>query len=411
MHILINGSFWTRPNVGSGQYLHGLLRWLPQLAPRHRYTLLLPTSAAATGPPVPDGVQTIRVRTPFDPSADRAGNGGDQRDGWRRNLAKLWFEQVGVPHLVRLLRPHRRPYEPTILHTPYLGSPLHTIVPLVTTIPDLIPILLPEYRGGLHVRAYMHLVSQAARRAQHIITFSQHSRRDIADHLHIPLERITATLLAAAERYTLAAAPGEDLAAATASVAAAVAARYGLPQPFIYYVGGLDARKNVAVLLRAVALLRERGQAGATLAIAGDALGHDRRLFPDLDGLIAHLGLHDVVRRIRVPYEDGPLLYQACTLFAFPSRYEGFGLPPLEAMACGAPVLSSNASSLPEVVGEAAIQVAPDDVAGWAAALARLLNNADLRATLCERGLLQSRRFSWRRVAEETLQVYEQTAG
>jgi glycosyltransferase involved in cell wall biosynthesis len=142
--------------------------------------------------------------------------------------------------------------------------------------------------------------------------------------------------------------------------------------------------------------------------LAGRALGGDRRLFPDLDGLIAELGLADAVRRLEVPHADGPLLYQGCAAFAFPSRYEGFGLPPLEAMACGAPVVVSTASSLPEVVGDAALQVAPDDEDGWAAALARLLSDAPLRANLRARGLAQAARFSWRRVAEETLAVYEQ---
>jgi glycosyltransferase involved in cell wall biosynthesis len=387
MHILINGSFWTQPTVGSGQYIHGLLRWLPRIAPQHRYTLLLPATSDAEQA-LPDGVGSVRVRTPF--------------DGRNRNLAKLWFEQVSIPEMARLLHQHTSPDTSLLVHVPYFAPALHSIVPIVTTIPDIIPIILPEYRGGPHIQGYMRLVSHAARRAHHVITFSEHSRTDIIRHLDIRHQRITATLLAAEERYT----PAPD----NATPAAEVAARYGLSGPFVYYVGGLDARKNVAVLLRAVALLRQQGGPAFTLAIAGRALGGDRRLFPDLDGLIAALGLHDCVRRLTVPYEDGPLLYQACTVFAFPSLYEGFGLPPLEAMACGAPVVTSSASSLPEVVGTAALEVEPDDVAGWAAALQRLLNDDALRANLRARGLAQAARFSWRRVAEETLRVYEQVA-
>jgi glycosyltransferase involved in cell wall biosynthesis len=387
MHILLNGSFWTQPTVGSGQYLHGLLRWFPHIAPQHRYTLLLPARQGLQQPP-PPGIVPLLLRTPFDTCSD--------------NLAKLWFEQVSVPQTAWLLHTSSSPDSTPILHVPYFAPALHSIVPIVTTIPDIIPIILPEYRGAFHVRAYMRLVAYAARRADAIITFSEYSRNDIVTHVGIPAQRTTTTLLAAEERYT----PSTD----SARIAAQVAERYDLRGPFIYYVGGLDARKNVSVLLHALALLRQQGSILPTLAIAGRALGRDSRLFPDLDSLIAELGLQDMVRRISVPYEDGPLLYRACTLFAFPSHYEGFGLPPLEAMACGAPVVVSNASSLPEVVGDAALCVAPDDVAGWAAALERLLTDEALRRELRARGLKRAAQFSGRRVAEETLRVYEQVA-
>jgi glycosyltransferase involved in cell wall biosynthesis len=397
MHILISGTFWRQPTVGSGQYLQSLLRWLPLVAPHHRYTLLLPaashTHAPAPSLQLPAGVQALTLATPFD--------GNTPRWSGSKNLAKLWYEQVAVPQAAHLLQRHQPPgSRGTRLHVPYFAPPLRCSVPTITTIPDIIPLLLPAYRGGLHVQAYMALVAQAARRATHIITFSQHSRNDIAAHMGLPHQRITATLLAADERY--------QPPASHAAAAAAVAGRYGVPQPYIYYVGGLDARKNVVVLLRALALLRDAGDCPPTLALAGRSLGKDRRLFPDLEQTIASLKLEGLVRRLDVPYEDGPLLYQGCMLFAFPSHYEGFGLPPLEAMACGAPVVVSSASSLPEVVGDAALCVAPDDVDGWAAALRRLLQRAALRADLRERGLAQAARFSWRRVAEETAQVYEQ---
>ncbi|NTU84535.1 MAG: glycosyltransferase family 4 protein [Chloroflexales bacterium] len=382
MQVVINGSFWSEPNVGSGQYLHGLVRWLPQVAPQHRYVLITP-AVAPPGPPVPPGVVALRARTP----ADRL----------NANVAKLFFEQVTIPYEAgRLARGARG----TVLLVPYFAPPLRSRAPVVTTVGDIIPLLLPEYRGGPHVRAYMALARRAVRRSAHMLTFSARSRDDIVAHLRLPRERVTPVLLAAGDQYR----PGDQAAAR-----AEVAQRYGLAGPFIYYVGGLDARKNVAMLLRAFALLRPRG-VSATLAIAGRALGSDRALFPDLDALIADLELGSAVRRIEVPLEDGPLLYRACVAFAFPSRYEGFGLPPLEAMACGAPVVVSDASSLPEVVGPAALRVSPDDVVGWAAALGRLLGDAGLRADLRAQGLVQAARFSYRRVAEETLAVLERVA-
>lgn len=386
MHILINGSFWTEPNTGSGQYVHGLLRCLPQVAPQHRYTLVLP-AVAGPGQPPPPGVSVLPIRTPF--------------DGRSANFAKLWFEQIGMAHAARLVQQATRRTQPVLVHVPYFAPPLRCPVPLITTVGDIIPLLLPEYRGGLHVRAYMALVCRAVWRSAHILTFSACSRADIVAHLGMPPERITPVLLAPSERYQ----PGDPQQAR-----AEVAARYGLHEPFIYYVGGLDARKNVTTLIRAFALLCRQGGPTATLAIAGRPLGQDRRLFPDLDELISELGLDALVRRFEVPFADGPLLYQACTVFAFPSRYEGFGLPPLEAMACGAPVLVSAASSLPEVVGTAAIVVPPDDVASWALALDRLLRDAALRDSLREQGFAQVARFSWQRVARETVQVYERVA-
>ncbi len=379
---MINGNFWGQPNVGSGQYLHGLLRWLPQVAPQHRYVLLLP-AGGDPGPALPPGVSAVTVRTPFDRVSP--------------NLAKLFFEQVGLPGTARRLARH---LSPAVVLVPYFAPPLRSAVPVVTTVGDIIPLLLPEYRGGPHVRAYMRLVRQAVRGSAHVLTFSSASRADIIAKLGLPPDLITSVLLAAGDQYSL----GDPNAAKEI-----VAQRYGITGPFIYYVGGLDARKNISVLLRAFALLRSRG-VSAHLVIAGRALGRDRRLFPDLDALIADLELVSAVRRIDVSAEDGPLLYRASTVFAFPSRYEGFGLPPLEAMACGAPVVVSDASSLPEVVGAAALRVPPDDVLGWAAALGRVLADARLRADLRAQGLARAADFSYRRVAEETLAVLEKTS-
>jgi glycosyltransferase involved in cell wall biosynthesis len=383
VQVLINGSFWSEPNVGSGQYLHGLLRWLPHVAPQHHYVLVRP-ARGGPGPTLPARVEAIDVRTPF-----------DRLNG---NLAKLYFEQIALPRVAKRLARRERP---NLIFVPYFAPPLRAPTPVVTTVGDIIPLLLPEYRGKPHVRAYLRLVSRAVHRSAHVLTFSARSRADIVECLGLPVERVTPILLAAGDQYS----PGDQ-----ATARAEVARRYGLREPFVYYVGGLDARKNVPTLLRAFALLRSCSTS-ATLAVAGRALGKDRQLFPDLNALSADLELGATLRRIDVPTADGPLLYRACTVFAFPSRYEGFGLPPLEAMACGAPVVVSDASSLPEVVGTAALRVAPDDVVGWAAALSRLLGDADLRADLRARGLAQAAQFSYRKVAEETVRVLEECGG
>jgi glycosyltransferase involved in cell wall biosynthesis len=391
MHIAISGMFWSQPTVGSGQYLHGMVGALSRAAPEHRYTLLLPayvddrsktkdehghsSSSFVLRP------SSVVVPTPFDSRS--------------KNLAKLWFEQIGVPRAAAQLRAD-------LLHVPYFAPPLFSPVPVVATILDIIPLLLPEYRGSRAVRAYMRLVAQAARRAQHVIAISDHSRTDIIAHLGIAPARVASVPLAAGSRYH----PIDRERAA-----AGVAERYNLRAPFIYYVGGLDARKNLATLVRAFGRLRQAGGPPATLVIAGRALGADRRLFPDLDPLIAAEHLVDYVRRVDVPPDAGPLLYNAATVFAYPSRYEGFGLPPLEAMACGTPTIVAHASSLPEVVGDAALRVPPDDIAGWASALWRLLGDGALRAELRQRGLARAGQFSYERVVQETLEIYTQVGG
>ena len=379
MRIAINGMFWGQPNVGSGQYLRGLLGALARAAPEHEYALLLPAGAAG-GARFSAG-DTLVVPTPF----DRRG----------ANVAKLWFEQVGVPLAAARWRAD-------VLHVPYFAPPLASAVPVVASVLDIIPLRLPEYRGGAAVRAYMRLVARAASRARQVIAISEFSRADIIRYLGCAPARVAAIPLAAGEQYR----PLDP-----ARAAAFAAERYGLRGPFVYYVGGLDARKNVPMLLRAWAALRQAGGPPASLALAGRALGGDPRLFPDIDALIAELGIGRSVARLDVPHADNPWLYSAATAFAFPSRYEGFGLPPLEAMACGTPVVASHASSLPEVVGDAALLAAPGDLPAWVAALWRLLADPALRAELRQRGLARAAEFGYDRAARATLEIYARARG
>jgi glycosyltransferase involved in cell wall biosynthesis len=244
----------------------------------------------------------------------------------------------------------------------------------------------------------MRLVARAARHSDQVLAISEATRADLVAHLGLDPGRILVSPLAAGRQYHL-----YDREAARAELARAVAIR----GPYVYYVGGLDARKNVATLIRAFARMRRQGGPPATLVIAGRPLGGDPLLFPDLDRVIAEEGIAAEVRRIDASPDANPLLYAAAEVFAFPSRYEGFGLGTLEAMACGTPVIASSASSMPEVVGDAALCVAPDDVAGWAEALWRVLADGRLRADLRQRGLRRAALFSYARTAHVTLEAYE----
>jgi glycosyltransferase involved in cell wall biosynthesis len=321
-------------------------------------------------------------------------------------LRKLLAEQVGFPAGCRRLGAQ-------VAHVPYFAPPLVKPSPVVTTIHDLITLLFPEYRASTAVRAYNLLVSAAARRADAIIADSQHSACDIVRLLGVPERRVRVVYLAAEPRFRPAERQ-EDL--------DGVRQRYGLPERFVLYIGGLNRHKNVGVLLQAFAAVRGQLPCACTLAIAGRAQGGNPLVFPDLRQQARDLGLSvseadgngqagDApcdVRFLRfVSEEDKPLLYAAADLFVFPSLYEGFGLPPLEAMACGTPVVCSNAASLPETVGDGGLLVDPTDVGALAEAMQAVLSGEELRKSLRARGLAQAARFSWRRTADETVAVYE----
>ena len=370
MRIGVNATFLSRPLTGSGRYVHRLLRELPLLSD-HELVAFGPAGLR------PIGLSWRPVPSVFDGRSDR--------------LAKVWFEQVAFPRACANAGAG-------LLHYPYFAAPLITSLATVVTVHDLIPLILPEYRASALVRLYVALVAAATKRARLLITDSAASRDDLISRLAVPPSRIRVVHLAADERFR----PTDD-----PSSIARVRRRYGLPDEFLLYLGGLDRRKNVPRLLEAYALARRQGLA-LPLVVAG-SLPKPSPLFPDLRGHVDRLDL----RRCVVfcgpgDDEDTPLLFQAATAFVFPSLYEGFGLPPLEAMASGAPVVCSNSSSLPEVVGDAALTVDPEDVEAISAALVTVSRDASLREELRRRGLARAAQFSWQRTARETLAAYEE---
>jgi glycosyltransferase involved in cell wall biosynthesis len=187
--------------------------------------------------------------------------------------------------------------------------------------------------------------------------------------------------------------------------------RYGIRRPYCLFVGNLEPRKNLPRLIEAFGLLRRHGLAPADLpqlVLAGTRGWLSSGIFRAAAG--QGLEAPDIVFTGYVPPADLPALYAGAACFVFPSLYEGFGLPVLEAMACGTPVVASTASSLPEVAGDAALLVDPHDVEGLAGALRRLWGDAELRADLRERGLQRATLYSWERTARLTLDVYERVA-
>ena len=371
MRIAIDGSAIPRQMAGAGVYTYQLVRALAETADTHRLIVF-----ARPGLFDDLAAQRPRLRVIHVDPASRA--------------ARLVWEQTTLPPLLRRLRID-------VLHSPHHHTPLAAEQRRVVTFHDVTFLLLPQ-RYPPARRLYLEVVTRAsARAADAIITPSQAVRHDVIDRLGVPGERIVAIPEAAGPQY----APIEGEEALNR-----LRWRYRLPSRYILSVGSLEPGKNRARLIRACARLRRAG-IDCPLVVAGQPAW---RYEGELE-LVRRLGLDQQVRFLGyVPDGDMPTLYGGATLLAFPSLYEGFGLPVLEAMACGTPVVTANVSALAEVAADAALLVDPRDVAALAEAMGRVLSEGELRADLRARGLARAKQFSWQRAARETLSLYEVVA-
>jgi len=382
MKIGINTMFFRHPASGSGQYLIQLLNALAEIDSQNEYLLVGPE-------PISESVQQ-QLRAPF----TRHAKGVSGPLGLNASLEKMTWEQWTGPREARRLGVD-------VFHVPHFAPPLITrSVPVVATIHDVIPLRLPLYHSSAKAKVYSSVVARAAQHATLVITISQHARQDIIETLSIPAERIRVIYQAVSEDLK----PVEDQ-----EKLAAARARYGLTGRYVFYLGGLDARKNVPQLVRAFSHLYKRlGDPNLQLLISGNPDKLSGSLFPDPRPVGADLGMNGQIIYRFVEDEDKAALYSGASVFVFPSLYEGFGLDPLEAMSCGAPVVCSNRTSLPEVVGEAALTLDPDDLAALVDAMYSVLTSAELSADLRARGFERAKLFSWRKTATETLAVYEE---
>ncbi len=280
-----------------------------------------------------------------------------------------------------------------VVHDPTGAMPLLlTSAARVVTIHDAIPYVFPHTSTRLDRFIYHRWLPVAVRAAGAVITDSRSAREDIMTHLPVSAERVTATPLAADRRFR----------PLDATEFGPVLRRYGVAQPYILYVGALEPRKNLPRLLEAYARLRRRS-ARWRLVIVGARKWRSSPIFDAVQALA--LEPHLIFTGF-VEDEHLPALYAGADLFAFPSLYEGFGLPVLEAMACGAPVVTSNTSSLPEVAGEAAVLVDPTNIEQIAEAMWLVLSQPALAAALREKGLARAAQFTWERTARETMAIY-----
>lgn len=378
MNVAVNAWFWDNPSVGSGQYLKYLLPALLAADSRLNITLISPKPFE---PPPQAEHPNLNYRVIPTPLPNQASN-----------LAKVWFEQITFPRACKKLGVD-------VAHVPYFGSSLAPGVPTVVTIHDIIPMILPEYRGDWRVRLYTSLVAAAAQQANIILADSQASKDDIISRLNIPDEQVRVVYLAPAPHYQ----PPQSW-----QPLIEIKKKYNLPEDFVLYLGGYDVRKNVSALLHAYTWVSATLKDAYPLVLAGKLPQTDTPFFPDPLRIARDLGIeHYIVTPGWIAEEDLPLLYAAATVFVYPSRYEGFGLPVLEAMACGTPVVTTNAASIPELAGPAAFQLDPTDTKHMAAPILRLCTEEGSNDELVECGFEQVEKFSWEKTAAETLQAYK----
>ena len=264
----------------------------------------------------------------------------------------------------------------------------------IITVHDIIPLYFPNTYTKITVFRYKLLLSKTLKTSDKIITISYNTKQDIIKHFKIPEDKIKVIYLAANEKFK----------PLNKNEISKIKQKYNLNYPFILYVGTLEPRKNIPTLLKAFYKLKKLG-IKHKLVITGKKGWKYKHIFETIEKLNLQ---KDVIFTGYVPDEDLPALYNAADLFVYPSLYEGFGLPPLEAMACGTPVITSNTSSLPEVVGDAGIMVNPYSVDELANKMYEVLTNDGLREELSKKGLERSKLFSWKKCAEEHLKVYEE---
>ena len=286
-----------------------------------------------------------------------------------------------------------------LFHAPHYVLPPMTPCRSVVTIHDCIHLRFPQYLpnklGYAYARAQMWTATHKAAR---VITVSEASKRDILRYFHVPESRIDVIYNAIDDRFWEG--PGDD-------EIARVRERYRLTDPFVLYAGNIKPHKNLERLIEAFNLLRQDQPtlSNVQLLIIGDEISK----YATLRRTVHRHKLHKHVRFFGfVPDQTLAALYRLADVFVFPSLYEGFGLPPLEAMASGTPVITSNVSSLPEVVGDAALMIDPYEPAAIADAMREVLTNADLRVDLRRRGLARAREFSWERSVARVREIYRE---
>jgi len=369
-----------------GRYVQGLTRALTALEDAHEYTFYTPPVFSRELPTIPEH-QLLSARRSMILSRWPKPEQAQLASDWIRrkffSLGSAWknFDLYHEPNAVPL------------------GFHARTVV----TVLDLSIVRYPETHPDIRVKLVNRYFETGIRKAVRIITISQFTAMELMAYTGISQDKIDVIYLAANEYFK--------------PLDRTQVERYktekGLPEEYILFVGTVEPRKNLDVLLRAYAQLPHNIQRKYPLIIAGNKGWQiDRSPFDKIKKLVEDLELGENIIFTGYVYDQElSHLYCGASIFVYPSIYEGFGLPPLEAMACGIPVISSNAASLPEVVGDAGKLVDPCDCDSWAESILRLLSDVELRKEFSHRGLQQAANFSWDRCARQTLDTYQRAVG
>lgn len=367
VHIAYDATALPPQPVGAGNYIIQLLRALVEQSTGARFTVFVqPYQRALLNLPANAPVEYIRV-----PRMSPA-------------VRLLWEQTIFPLHLARL--------KPNLLHSPHYTMPLAAPVPTIVTLHDATFFYYPQHHTRAKRYFFPFIMRQSARRAAALLTISESTRRDMQYWIAAPPQKTFATPLGVSPDFH----PINDTA-----ILDAVARKYALPQKFILFVGLLEPRKNLPALLRAYTRLAPLNPEIA-LVIVGRKGWMTQAI---LDQIPAHL--HARIHFTGyVKQSDLPAVYNLADVFVYPSFYEGFGLPVLESLACGTPVVTTPISSMPEVAGDAALYAPPEDDAKLSQTILQILGDPMLAQTLQMRGLDRAASFTWQRTAQQTLQIY-----
>jgi len=383
MKIVLNGVAFAPGRMGGGEtYLRNLVSALQEVDTSNDYYLICSERH----------VDSFRLSSPrFRPLAC----------GYSKP-SPLWYLRAAIRHVTPLdiLEPFINRLDADIIHHPFsILQPINHHKPSVLTFHDMQHEFFPEYFSPYALKARKRLWRPSAEQATRIIAISAHARECLVERYGIDPDKVDVVYNGYNPQFHSIDNP---------DILGSVQTRYGLHRPFMYYPAATWPHKNHKKLLAALKTMKERYRFDGQLVLSGMAMQANDDVLEEI-GL---LGLQDdVVVLGSLPYEDLPCLYNLARLMVFPSRYEGFGIPLVEAMACGCPVACSDTTSIPEVVGEAAVTFDPGSVEDMVQKVWKLWSDESLQRDMKTKGLDRCKQFSWDTMARQTVNVYEKALG